>query len=142
MKAKKQKIVFDTNVVISTLLFGGELDGIRRLWQKKKITFLISRDVLEEYIKVLAYPKFSLTEEKIKSIVEEELLPFVTTVRVKSRINHIKDDPDDDKFLALAVDGNADYIISGDKHLLHLNEFESINIMTGKEFLALPEFTQ
>lgn len=137
MKAKKRRIVFDTNVVISTLLFGGELDEIRRLWQKKKITFLVSREVLEEYIKVLAYPKFRLEEEKIKSVLEEELLPFVTTVRVKSRISHIKDDPDDDKFLALAVDGNADYIISGDKHLLNLNEFQAIKIMTVKEFLTL-----
>jgi len=138
MKAKEKRIVFDTNVVISTLLFGGELDEIRKLWQKKKITFLVSREVVEEYIKVLAYPKFSLTEEKIKSILEEELLPFATTVRVKSRISHIKDDPDDDKFLALAVDGNADYIISGDKHLLNLNEFQGIKIMTVKKFLTLP----
>jgi putative PIN family toxin of toxin-antitoxin system len=97
---------------------------------------------LEEYIKVLAYPKFSLTEEEIKSILEEELLPFVTTVGVKSRISHIKADPDDDKFLALAVDGKADYIISGDKHLLNLNEFQSIKIMTVKEFLTIPAFTQ
>lgn len=137
MKAKKKRIVLDTNVVISTLLFGGELDEIRRLWQKKKITILVSREVLEEYIKVLAYPKFSLTEEKIKSVLKEELLPFVTTVRVRSRISHIKDDPEDDKFLALAVDGSADYIVSGDKHLLNLSEFQTIKIKTVKEFLTL-----
>jgi putative PIN family toxin of toxin-antitoxin system len=137
MKAKKNRIVIDTNVVISILLFGGELDEIRKLWQLKKIFFLVSKEVVEEYIKVLAYPKFSLTDEKIKFILEEEILPFVTTVRVKSKITHVKDDPDDDKFLALAVDGNADYIITGDKHLLNLKEFQTIKIITVKEFLAI-----
>jgi predicted nucleic acid-binding protein len=63
-------------------------------------------------------------------IIEEELLPFVTTVQVNSRISHIKNDPEDDKFLSLAIDGKVDYIFSGDKHLLNLKEYKAVKIVT------------
>jgi putative PIN family toxin of toxin-antitoxin system len=129
-----KRVVIDTNVFISALLFGGAVDRIRSLWQNKKFIFLISKEILEEYIKVLAYPKFGLTEKEIKFVIEEELLPFVTTVNVKTRISHIKEDADDDKFLSLAIDGKADYIISGDKHLLDLKEYGSVRITSIREF--------
>lgn len=130
-----KRVVIDTNVLISALLFSGTGDEVRILWKTKKIIFLISKDVLEEYLKVLSYPKFGLTEDEIKTILAEELLPFVTTIKVKSRIEHIEEDPDDDKFLSLAVDGRADYIISGDKHFLNLKSFRSVEILTIRNFL-------
>jgi putative PIN family toxin of toxin-antitoxin system len=132
-----RRVVIDTNVFISAVLFGGRVDGIRQLWQRKKIVYLISGDVLKEYIKVLAYPKFNLTEEEIHYIIDEELLPYVTPVEVKSNIKYIKEDHDDDKFLSLAVDGHADYIISGDKHLLDVKEFQNTKIITVREFLEI-----
>jgi hypothetical protein len=54
------------------------------------------------------------------------LLPFVDVIRVKSKVNLIKEDREDNKFLALALDGKADCIISGDRHLLKLKEFHNI----------------
>ena len=137
---QKQKIamrvVVDTNVFISAVLFGGEADKILSLGKERRITILISKEILEEYIRVLAYPKFSLNNEEIKSIIGKELLPFVTMLNVNSKITYIKDDPEDDKFLSLAVDGKADYIVSGDKHLLGVKKYKNSKILTIQEFLA------
>jgi len=74
-KSKKRfKIVIDTNIFISSVLFKGRVDKLVELWKKREFVFLISKDVLEEYIQVLSYPKFSLTKEEIKYIIEETLL--------------------------------------------------------------------
>ena len=55
------RVVLDTNVLISALLFSGVASDLVPLWQKEKITVLLSREILEEYLRVLAYPKFQLT---------------------------------------------------------------------------------
>lgn len=131
------KVVIDTNVFISAILFKGETAKLVYLLKKANLKILISKQVLEEYIKVLSYPKFKLSKEEIKYIIEEELLPFVEPVKVISKINAIKEDPDDNKFIALAVDGNARYVISGDTHLLKLKKFQKINIVTIRGFLKI-----
>ena len=61
-----KKIVLDTNVVISALLFRGRVSRLHTLWKEKAFTIVASREIVEEYIKVLAYPKFNLKEEEIK----------------------------------------------------------------------------
>jgi putative PIN family toxin of toxin-antitoxin system len=129
------RIVLDTNVLISALLFRGLPSRLVPLWQKGKVTLLISSQVLKEYLRVLAYPKFELAAEEIKAIIEIELLPFVEAVKVKSKIRVIAKDPSDDKFLELAVDGKADFLISHDKHLLGLGVFRGIRILSVAEFL-------
>jgi len=129
------RVVVDTNVFISAIIFEKEASKLVSLWRESKIRLLISRQVLEEYINVLSYPKFKLTVPEIEYIVKYELLPYAESVKVKSQINIIKDDPDDNKFLSLAVDGNAGYIISGDKHFLKLKEFKAIKIFSLREFL-------
>ena len=136
-KSKKRfKIVIDTNIFISSVLFKGRADKLVELWKKSEFVFLISKDVLEEYIQVLSYPKFSLTKEEIKYIIEETLLPFVKIVKVSSCIEIIKDDISDNKFISLAIDGKADFIVSGDKHLLGLNKVDDIKIIPLKKFLS------
>lgn len=129
------RLVIDTNVLVSAILFTGEASKILSLWQKKEITFLASKEVIEEYLKVFSYPKFNLSKEEIRYILEEQILPYVEPVQTKTEINLIKDDPADNKFLALAVDGKADCIISGDQHLLSLRRFHKTEIITIKEFL-------
>jgi len=129
------KAVIDTNVFISAVLFAGTASRLVTLWQGRRIIFLLSSEVLQEYIKVLTYPKFHLLESEIKHIIEQELLPFINPIMVTSSIKQIKEDPADNKFLALAIDGKADCIISGDKHLLALKQFHHIKIMTITHFL-------
>ena len=129
------RVVLDTNVIISALLFRGLPSRLIPLWQKGKVTLLVSSQVLKEYLRVLAYPRFELAAQEIKSIIEVELLPFVEAVRVESKIRVIAKDPSDDKFLELAVDGKADFLISHDKHLLGLGVFRGTQILSVAEFL-------
>lgn len=131
------RTVIDTNVFISALLFGKEAEKILYLWQKRKIVFLASKEIVDEYIKVLSYPKFHLTKEEIRQLLEEEFFPFVEPVKVITKVNVIKGDPADDRFLSLALDGKARYILSGDKHLLDLKEWHGVKIATIKEFLGI-----
>ena len=132
---KPLRAVVDTNIFISAVLFGGELEEIVSSWQKEKFVYLLSPQILQEYIKVLSYPKFELTVADIKHIIEKELIPFVEPVKVAVYVKAVKKDSSDDKFLALAIAGKADVIVSGDKHLLELKSFEKIPIITGREFL-------
>ena len=131
------KVVIDTNVFVSAILFDGELDKLINLWKRKKFTFLLSKEILEEYIKVLSYKKFELSDKIIKRIIYEELLPYTKNIKVKKRINIIKKDPSDNIFLECALEGRANYIISGDKHLLQLKQYKSIKIISFREFIKL-----
>jgi len=130
------KIVIDTNVFISAVLFRGPTSRLVSLWQKDAVSVLMSSAVLKEYAKALAYPKFKLSKTEIRGIVEQELLPYVYPVKVKRSLHIITEDPSDNKFLELAETGKADYILSGDKHLLDLKDFHGIKIITPAEFFA------
>ncbi len=74
--------VLDTNVLISALLFTGSPSRLVPAWQASRFRPILSADILEEYLQVLAYPKFGLTAAEIRGLIEEEMLPFVETVRV------------------------------------------------------------
>jgi len=133
------RVVLDTNVLVSALLFTGISAELVPLWQKGTITVLLSREILEEYLKVLAYPKFELSEGEIKGLLEEELLPFVQIIKPGIRVRVVKRDPSDNKFLECAVAGKADVLISGDKDLLTLRHYRRVRIQTPARFLeALP----
>jgi len=128
------KIVIDTNVFISAVLFRGQTSRLVSLWQKGAVSVLMSPAILKEYARALAYPKFKLTRREIRGIIEQELLPYIIPVRVKNRLHVIAQDPSDNKFLELAKEGKADYILSGDNHLLDLKTFRGIQIITPNEF--------
>ena len=83
----------------------------------------------------MAYPKFRLSDQEIRSLVEEELLPFVQTVRVRRRLVVVRRDSDDDKFLECAVAGRAGYLVTGDRDLRELDSFRGITLLTAGEFL-------
>lgn len=121
--------------MVSALLFTGTASRLVPLWQSRRITVLISRQILEEYVRVLAYPKFRLSDQEIRALVEEELLPFVDTVRVRRRLAVVQRDPDDNKFLECAVTGRASYLVTGDRDLRELESFRGITILTAGEFL-------
>lgn len=136
-KTKLVRAVIDTNVFISSILFEGKANQLVNYWQGKKFVFLISRPILEEYIKVLSYPKFKLSEDQIKHVIENELLPFVEVVEIKTSVYVVKKDPGDNKFISTALDGKADYLVSGDEHLSSLGKYKNIAIIELKEFLDI-----
>lgn len=129
-----KRVVIDTNVVVSGLLFGGIPGEFVTLWKRGQIRPLCSREIIEEYLKVLVYPKFSLSESEIDFILTNEILPWFEVITVKAGMPFVKADPSDDKFIWCALAGKAKAIISGDDHLVAL-DCSPIPILTATEFL-------
>jgi putative PIN family toxin of toxin-antitoxin system len=130
------RVVLDTNAVVSALLFSGISSNLVSLWQKGLITLLLSREILDEYLGVLSYPKFELSEGEIKELIQEEILPYAEVVKPKRRLRVVQRDPSDNKFIECAVAGKARVIISGDKDLLSLGRYRQIHIQSPAQFLA------
>jgi uncharacterized protein len=135
---RRQRLVFDTNALISRLLLPTSVPGraVRRAVDEGRL--LVSEATLEELAQVLARPKFDryLTVRERRGFFLAlgriaEVVPILHPVRACR-------DPDDDKVLALAVNGEADLIVSGDSDLLALDPFMGIPIIMPKAYLALP----
>jgi putative PIN family toxin of toxin-antitoxin system len=139
-KIKVIRVVIDTNVVISGLLFGGIPGRLIQLWKNKQILPLVSKEILSGYLKVLAYPKFKLTEEEINYILYQEIVSFFEVIPVEQKPVIIKEDPSDDKFIRCAQSGRAKVIIAGDHHLISPNSFKEIKILSPSEFLEKYNF--
>jgi uncharacterized protein len=143
------RLVLDTNVVISALVFqSAGLAPLRGYWQKEVIKPLICRETAKELIAALAYPKFKLSLGEQEAMLAD-YLPFCEAIKVttdddtdaRSKVaarTPICRDPADEKFLILALEGRADRIVTGDKDLLILNNTQGLSIVTPQEFLASP----
>jgi len=129
-----KKVVIDTNVLVSGLLFGGNPGELITLWKERRIQPLSSRDIIEEYLRVLAYPKFRLAEEEIEYLFSQEVLPWFEVITVQSGQPFVIDDPSDDKFIWCALEGSAEAVISSDQHLLKLSSCP-VPIFSPSEFL-------
>jgi putative PIN family toxin of toxin-antitoxin system len=135
-KVKVKRVVIDTNVVISAFLFGGEPAELIPLWKGAAIQPLASKEIIDEYLRVLAYPRFGLSAEEINFILYQEILPHFEIVRAKAGPVIIKEDPSDDKFIRCAEAGKATIVISGDKHLIDLGSYGKVKIVTPGVFLG------
>lgn len=115
------RVVIDTNLVLSALVFGGSMAKLRLAWQDNQFTPLASKATITELIRVLAYPKFKLTKLEQEDLLAD-YLPFCETVLMPNLLPAIPDcrDPFDVPFLVLALVGKADYLVTGDRDLLCL----------------------
>ncbi len=116
------RVVFDTNTVISALVFGhGQLSWLRDHWRSNDVVTLVSRPTVDELIRVLTYPKFDLDKVEIEALLAD-YLPFTETVAVSSRPQSPQcRDMDDQMFVDLAIQGRADVLITGDRALLAMD---------------------
>ncbi|MBI5217419.1 MAG: putative toxin-antitoxin system toxin component, PIN family [Bacteroidia bacterium] len=135
---KKSKLfVFDTNVVISAMLFAGSKPRAALEHGFNRGTLLISAETLSELRETALSEKFEkyapLSKRKLFLKRFEEKI-FVIDISENVKLCR---DPDDDKFLSLAKAGNASAIITGDKDLLILNPFDNIPIITPVAFLKM-----
>ncbi len=128
------RAVLDTNVILSALLFGGRMGGLVMAWQMGRFQLLLSRAILEEVLRVLAYPKFQLTEGEIRGLLEEELVPFAETVIVRRHPVVRLRDPDDLAVVACALTGRARYLVTGDADLLSLERIRRLEVIRPAEF--------
>lgn len=128
------RVVLDTNIYISAILFGGNPREIINLARLDKIKVLTSEYILWELRSVLKN-KFDVPENRLNTI-EHDILNLATLVRITTYINEIKKDPADNNILSCAIDGKAKAIITGNKHLLEQKKYENIQIIKPRDFLS------
>ena len=112
--------VLDTNVLVSALLFhAGALSWLRGAWRSGRILPLAGRQTTAELIRVLAYPKFALSDGERQDLLDD-YLPFCETVAVPEPPPTVPEcrDPFDRMFLELALAGRADALVTGDGDIL------------------------
>lgn len=131
------KVVVDTNVLISSFQNPhGNPKKIVDMWKKGHFILCITEDIVFEYVEVLN--RLSIPIRKIKELTglfkERANIEFLVNTE---KMEIIEDDPQDNKFIECAVAANAQYIISGDKHLRALKSFGNIKILSPSEFLEL-----
>lgn len=138
------RVVLDANVFVSALIRPEGPPGriLVRLLREGTFELVASPATLAELRRSLRYPRvrryLALSEEELDLWVEA--LPAIAVV-VKGTVSRhvVEADPADDIYIAAAADGLASYIVSGDRHLLDLEEHEGIRIVTPREFLDLLE---
>lgn len=136
-KLKPLRVVLDTNVLVSALLFGGRAGMLRDAWKDGRIITLVSKATFAEFRKVLSYPKFKLSQREIRAILNEEILPFVEPVEIADQVTGVCRDSRDDMFLAVADCGRGEYLVTGDRDLLVLKNYGTTRIVPVAEFLLL-----
>ena len=129
------KVVLDTNVFVSSF-FGGNPRKVVNLWKTGEIILCLSGPIIDEYVEVLQ--RLGLQNE---SELSELLGLFARGLHVifaakTPELQVVEDDPDDNKFIECAVALKADFIISGDKALIAIQDYMGIKIVTPKEFIA------
>ena len=132
-----QRVVLDTNCVISALLFSKQsMAWLRHSWQNAQITPLASKDTVIELMRVLAYPKFKLSKSE-QALLLADFLPYAETVIIEQIPDGLPiiRDLDDQKFLILAVVGQAEALVTGDADILDIqSSFHTPPIMTLAEY--------
>ena len=130
------RVVLDTNVVVSGFLWGGVPRQLLQAAREKKLQLYTSTPLLLELTDILGRAKFArklaAAQLSIDQLVERYAL-LTTVVHPAVIAPTILDDPDDDQVLACTLAAKAEFIVSGDRHLLDLKEHQGIRIVTGAE---------
>ena len=137
-KKRELKVVLDANVWVSALLWGGKPAEVIKAAETGKARLFVSEEIVREISRVLNYPKLrnvyeaeGLAREELVEEVLKVVKLFTVTRRVKVVVGH----PADDKFIECALEAKADYIVSGDKHLLKVSGFKGIEVSKPREFI-------
>ncbi len=136
------RAVLDANVFVSAVIRPNGPPGqlLRLCIEEQAFELVVSDSILKELRRSLAYPRV----QKYISASHHELEAWVAAIGliaipVEGTIRHrvVKADPDDDTYIAAALDGKAEFVVSGDRHLLDLKEYEDIRVVTPRAFLNL-----
>lgn len=130
------RVVLDSNILISAYVFGGKPEIILKLAISKKIQCITSPTLISEFLDVLR-KKFKVTEPDILEL-QNEIEDLSEIVYPTQTLNIVKDN-DDNRVLEAAMEGNCEYIVTGDKDLLTLKTYKGIKILTAEEFLKIIE---
>ena len=135
------KIVVDANIFASGVIKPNSKPGkILSLIKQNQVELVISPGIIKEIKRILLYPKIQKYHGKSPQTIDEyfeDILMFAWLAEGKEIVNIIKDDPTDNKYLSCAFEGEANYIVSGDHHLLDLETYRGIAITTASAFLRI-----
>ncbi len=135
-------MVLDTNVWVSALLWGGNPAELVKAAEDRRLCIFISEQIVGEISRVLEYPKLQQAYQGAgldRRDLMEAVLNVGRLVRVSRRVNVVAEHPADDKFIECALAAHADYVVSGDRHLLKVSRHENIRILPVREFLDMLE---
>ena len=136
------RAVLDANVVVSAFLRPPGPPGqiVRRLVEDRAFTLVLSPAILDEVGRCLFYPKvrkrLPASDEEIEAWVLA-LGALADMVEGKLHVEAVREDPDDNVYVAAALEGRAAYLVSGDRHLLGLRSYQDVHIVTPRAFLGL-----
>ena len=122
------KVTPDTNTLVSAVISKGNEFELLRLAHAGKIEMILSLQILKEFKEVISRKKFGFSNEQINRVLKS-IINISAIIMPSNKIDLIKEDPADNKILECAESGKADYIVSGDYHLLHLKEYKEIKIV-------------
>jgi uncharacterized protein len=132
------RVVFDTNVLISALITNGKPKELFQQAIKGHLQLVTSKSILQEFSLI------SKDHRIRKYASEDDVIAFLRIIdkvakitKIKSQFKVVREDSDDDMVVRTAFDGDSDYIVSGDKHLLSLSTYRGIRIVNVDEMLRL-----
>lgn len=134
---KPLRVLLDTNIIVSALVFGGKPSQILSLALERKIHVVTSAVLLAELVDVVN-KKFPLSREDLR-LFEKQAKKTFEIVNPKKQTNVLKDSADN-RVLEAALEGSCDYIVTGDKELLDLKSFKDTKIITPAEFLKVIKY--
>jgi len=126
------RVVFETNVLISAFIFGGDPERLFDLARYGELRLIVSPDILMEFAHIMQV-NFVWPEEDIAEAIRA-IGYSSELVRPAERLEIVADDADN-RILECALDGKAGFIVSGDHHLLDLRQYKGIKILRPKAFL-------
>ena len=132
----RTRIVIDTNVLIFAVLFSGPPRKVLELVIAGVVDCTLSIPILNGLRDVLQRPKFNFSPEQTLHFIEE-LHNVCSIVKPTRKIKAIKSDPDDNMILECALEAKADFIVSGDSHLLDLGKYKNMKILGPHDFMKL-----
>jgi uncharacterized protein len=130
----KPRIVIDTNVFVSAIVFGGTPRRIVELITQKHIRPVISEELLTELRRII-HTKFPRHSPVLQSY-EAQIRHYSIAVPLGTHTVNVCRDPDDNKILETAYLGNCHFLVTGDKDLLELDSYQNIQIITPTDFVA------
>ena len=130
-----ERVVFDTNVWVSGLLWRGKPYRCLLLARSGLVKPVYCQAMVDELLRKLQ-DKFGFSEDRLKE-VKADLFRIGESVEISGALEVVSNDPDDDKFIECALLARASLVVSGDRHLLDLQEYEGIHVVSPAEFLRV-----
>jgi putative PIN family toxin of toxin-antitoxin system len=128
------KVVLDTNVLVSGILFPGPPHQVLQAWSQARLQLVLTSEILDEYRRVATELQRKYTGVDMSAVLDLVVVgsEFFEPAPLDKAVCS---DPDDDKFLACAIAAGADVVISGDRHLLRVSGYRGVRVMKPRDFV-------